>query len=157
MEALALDLADRAARLSGRAVTVACMRKPLIRATEAGGKSIDDPSEVAVHDLLADMNLSHPFVIVERTDGEPVDQHFMQVHLNDDFSYQVEYREGGDHLHFEAHVPWQGDIVGPEPVAKVLGDWMRGGDSWRTALPWTPLFPAGKDRPQSGGLGPDGR
>ncbi|MFD6326101.1 hypothetical protein ACFWOL_25285 [Streptomyces sp. NPDC058442] len=133
------------------------MRKPLIRATEAGGKSIDDPSEVAVHDLLADMNLSHPFVIVERTDGEPVDQHFMQVHLNEDFSYQVEYREGGDHLHFEAHVPWQGDIVGPEPVAKVIGDWMRGGDSWRTALPWTPLFPAGKDRPQSGGPGPDGR
>ncbi|MBT2364952.1 hypothetical protein J7E88_06350 [Streptomyces sp. ISL-10] len=102
---------------------------------------MDDPTYVEVHDLLADMNLSYPFVIVERTDREPVDQHFIQVHFNDDLSYQVEYRE---ELHFQAHVPSQGPVIGPEPVAKIIDDWMRDGDTWRTALPWTPLFPVEK-------------
>ncbi|MGW0699627.1 hypothetical protein ACWD0A_09885 [Streptomyces sp. NPDC002867] len=127
------------------------MTKPLIRASEAGGKSIDDPTYVEVHDLLADMNLSHPYVIVERRDREPVDQHYMQVHLNDDLSYQVEYREGREELHFQAHVPSQGPVIGPEPVAKVIDDWMRDREAWRTALPWTPLFPQkrGQFRPSS--------
>ena len=116
----------------------------LIRAFEAGGKSVDDPSYEEVHDLLADMNLSHPFVIVERRDREPVDQHFIQVYLHDDMSHQVEYREGSEKLHFQAHVPAQGDVIGVEPIAKVVADWMRDGDTWRTALPWTPWSPTGK-------------
>ncbi|MFF3323064.1 hypothetical protein [Streptomyces sp. NPDC002889] len=118
--------------------------KPLIRASEAGGRSIDDPSDEAVHDLLADMNLSWPFVIVERLDREPVDEHYMQVHLNGDLSYQVEYREGSADRHFQAHVPSQGDVIGPQPVARVISDWAHDRGGWREALPWTPWSPHGK-------------
>lgn len=118
--------------------------EPVIRAVEAGGNAVDDPTYVEVHDLLADMNLSHPYVIVERRDREPAGHHYMQVYLNDDLSYQVEYREGREELHFQAHVPSQGPVIGPEPVAKVIDDWMRDGVAWRTALPWTPLFPQEK-------------
>ncbi|MWA08936.1 hypothetical protein [Streptomyces sp. BA2] len=117
------------------------MTQPLFRASEAGGKSIDAPTDDEVHDLLADMNLSHPFVIIERTDRLPDGQHFMQVYLNEDISHQVEYREGGNELHFQAHVPSRGDVIGVQPVADVIADWMRDGPSWRTALPWAPLFP----------------
>ncbi|MEV4329777.1 hypothetical protein AB0K02_04430 [Streptomyces sp. NPDC049597] len=123
--------------------------EPVIRAVEAGGRAVDDPTCVEVHDLLADMNLSHPYVIVERRDREPAGHHYMQVCLNDDFSYQVEYREGREELHFQAHVPAQGPVIGPEPVAKVIDDWMRDGDAWRTALAWTPLFPQEKRQVRS--------
>lgn len=100
---------------------------------------MDDPTEEALHDLLADMNLSHPFVIFERLDREPVDQHYMQVYLNDDLSYQVEYREGGADKHFQAHVPRLGDVIGPGPVVKVMIDWAHDRGGWREALPWAPL------------------
>ncbi|MFG2409564.1 hypothetical protein ACGFR8_35595 [Streptomyces brevispora] len=38
------------------------MAKPVLRATEDGGRAVDDPTEDALHDLLADMNLRHRFV-----------------------------------------------------------------------------------------------
>ncbi|QKW05026.1 hypothetical protein HUT18_00315 [Streptomyces sp. NA04227] len=113
------------------------MTKAVFRAFEAGGRSIDEPTEDELHDLLADMNLSHPYVIFERRDREPVNEHYIQVYLNDDLSYQVEYREGGSDRHFEAHVPRQPSIVGPGPVAKVMYDWAHDRDGWREALPWT--------------------
>lgn len=39
------------------------MLKPVLRAVEAGGRTVDDPTEEALHDLLSEMNLSHRFVI----------------------------------------------------------------------------------------------
>lgn len=72
------------------------MLKPLLRAVDAGGRTVDDPSEEALHDLLAEMSLSCRFVILHRLDLEPVDQHYLQVYLNDDLSYRVEYREGSE-------------------------------------------------------------
>jgi hypothetical protein len=114
------------------------MAGPVIRAIEWDGKSWDDPSEDALHDLLADMNLRYRFVIVTRLDLEPEGQHFMQVYLNDDFSYQVEYREGSEDRHFQAHVPRQPEVIGCEPVARVLQDWAFDRAGWREALPWTP-------------------
>ncbi|MEU8508949.1 hypothetical protein AB0C40_30420 [Streptomyces brevispora] len=114
------------------------MAKPVLRALEDGGRAVDDPTEDALHDLLADMNLRHRFVILERLDLEPVTQHYMQVYLNDDMSYQVEHREGSADRHFQAHVPRPHEMTGPEPIAKVLTDWAHDRQGWREAMPWVP-------------------
>ncbi|MER5804919.1 hypothetical protein [Streptomyces mirabilis] len=78
------------------------MATPVLRAIEWDGTSWDDPSDEQLHDLLADMSLTWRFVVVQRLDLEPVGQHYMQVYLNDDLSYRVEYREGGPDRHFHA-------------------------------------------------------
>ncbi|MEO3787603.1 hypothetical protein ABGB12_30120 [Actinocorallia sp. B10E7] len=115
------------------------MTTPVLRATEWDGTSWDDPSDEKLHDLLADMNLTWRFVIVTRLDLEPADQHYMQVHLNDDLSYTIEYREGGPDRHFQAEVPRGHELLGLEPVARVLQDWSRRRPGWREALSWSPL------------------
>lgn len=116
------------------------MLKPVLLVVEAGGRTVDDPTEEVLHDLLSEMNLSHRFVILERLDLEPVDQHYIQVYLNDDLSYQVEYREGSADKHYQAHVPRLHEVFGPEePTAKVMMDWAHDRQGWREALPWTPM------------------
>ncbi|MEU6669087.1 hypothetical protein [Streptomyces sp. NPDC046727] len=117
------------------------MSTPVLRAIEADGTSWDDPSEERLHDLLADMSLSWRFVVVRRLDLEPADQHYMQVFLNDDLSYQVEYREGGPDRHFQAWVPREHGAFAVEPVAEVLNAWAFGRPGWREALPWVPWSP----------------
>ncbi|MCQ4208767.1 hypothetical protein [Streptomyces longispororuber] len=114
------------------------MTDPILRATEWNGTAWDDPSDEQVHDLLADMNLTHRHVVVARLDREPVDQHYIQVALNDDLSYQVEYRDGGPDRHFQAHVPCDGSPFAVEPVADVVAAWARDRPGWRDALPWRP-------------------
>lgn len=118
--------------------TVTGMRSPVLRATEADGTTWNDPSEEQLHDLLADMSLTWRYVVVVRLDLEPADQHYMQVHLNDDLSYQLEYREGGPERHFQAWAPRGHELFGVEPVARVLQDWACGRPGWREALPWVP-------------------
>ncbi|MGP3752551.1 hypothetical protein [Streptomyces sp. IBSNAI001] len=113
------------------------MGTPVLRAIEWGGTQWDDPSAEKLHDLLADMSLTWRFVVVERLDLEPAGQHYMQVHLNDDLSYQVEYREGGPDRHFQAHVPTDHSPFRVEPVADVLTAWAFGQPSWRDALTWS--------------------
>ncbi|WP_328907794.1 hypothetical protein OG230_35000 [Streptomyces sp. NBC_00234] len=114
------------------------MASPILRAIEADETVWDDPSDDRLHDLLADMSLSWRFVVVLRLDLEPADQHYMQVYLNDDLSYQLEYREGGPEKHFQAEAERGHEILGLEPVAKILQDWARGRPGWRDALPWRP-------------------
>lgn len=97
-----------------------------------------DPTEDALYDLLADMDLRNRFVILERLDLEPVDQHYMQAYLNDDLSYQVEYREGSAERHYQVHVPRPPEVIGPESIAKVMTDWGRDRQGWREAMPWGP-------------------
>jgi hypothetical protein len=117
------------------------MTAPVIRATEADGTDWDDPSEEKLHDLLADMSLNCRFVVVKRLDAEPEGQHYMQVYLNDDLSYQVEYREGGPDRHFQAWMPRDRGIFSVEPVAEVVQDWAAERAGWREALSWAPWSP----------------
>lgn len=117
------------------------MGTPVVRAMEWDGTAWEDPSDERLHDLLADMNLTARFVVVERLDREPAGEHYMQVYLNDDFSYQVEYRDGSAERHFQAHVPRQHSIIGCEPVARVLQSWAADRPGWREALSWTPWTP----------------
>ncbi|MCC3773298.1 hypothetical protein [Streptomyces sp. UNOB3_S3] len=114
------------------------MVKPVLQARTWNGDRWDDPSEDTLFDLLSEMNLRHRFVIVERLDSEPNGQHYMQVHLNDDMSCQIEFREGGPETHFQARVDGPFDLYGHETVARVLQDWAFGRPRWRNALPWVP-------------------
>ncbi|MFF2192570.1 hypothetical protein [Streptomyces sp. NPDC058157] len=114
---------------------------PVLQAVEADGTTWDDPSPDQLHDLLADMNLRWRFVIVRRLDLEPADQYYMQVFLNDDLSYQVEYREGGPDRHFQAWVPRTHEVFAVEPVAEVVQGWACGRPGWRDALSWVPWSP----------------
>ncbi|MFF9341548.1 hypothetical protein ACF1CG_17630 [Streptomyces sp. NPDC014773] len=116
------------------------MLKPVLRAVEESGRTVDDPTEEVLHDLLAEMSLSHRFVILDRLDLAPVGQHYIQAYLNDDLSYQVEYRAGSADKHYQAHVPRLHDVFGPEALtAKVMMDWAHDRQGWREALPWTPM------------------
>ncbi|MEU5437269.1 hypothetical protein AB0G73_28360 [Streptomyces sp. NPDC020719] len=121
------------------------MVKPVLRARSWSGECQDDPSEDALFDLLSEMNLRHRFVVVERLDSQPEGQHYMQVCLNDDMTCQVEFREGGPDLHFQARVDGPFDQRGHETVARVLQDWAVGRPGWREALPWVPWV--GPDEP----------
>ncbi|WP_086824434.1 hypothetical protein [Allokutzneria sp. NRRL B-24872] len=120
------------------------MTSPRIRATDAS-RTVDDPTDEQLHDLLADMSLRANFVVVERLPSDA--QHYVQVALDGEpgfGSYQVEYREGGPSAHFQALVlrdsEW-GSVYdrGFEQVVRVVQDWVADRPGWRTALPWTPL------------------
>lgn len=112
------------------------MPRPVLRAIEWDGKAWDDPSEDVLGDLLADLNLRWRFMIIERLDREPEGQHYLQVYLNDDLSYQVEYREGEASRHFQAHVPRRPELDGYELVRRVVAGWAFDRTGWRDALPW---------------------
>ncbi|HEY3503920.1 MAG TPA: hypothetical protein VGN37_14180 [Actinocatenispora sp.] len=115
------------------------MAKPLLRAIDDGGHAVDDPTRDALHDLLADLTLRNRFVILERLDLVPVDQHYMQAYLNDDVTYQVEYRDGGADKHFQAHyAPRPFEMFGPGPIADVMLGWAHDRQGWRAAMPWVP-------------------
>ncbi|MEE1820181.1 hypothetical protein PUR59_34865 [Streptomyces sp. SP18ES09] len=114
------------------------MATPVLQAVEAGGATWDDPSEDQLHDLLADMSLGSRFVVVRRLDLEPADQHYMQVYLQDDLSYQVEYRAGGPDQHFQTWIPRTHGMFAVEPVAELLQGWARERPGWRDGASWVP-------------------
>jgi hypothetical protein len=121
-----------------------------LRAITADGRELDNPSAVDLHDLLAEMNFRHAFLIVERPDLLPSGQHYMQVHMDRDIDpdkgrgYFVEYRDGGPDRHFRAvardDAPWD-MVYSPafERVVKVLQDWAFQRDGWRDAMSWERL------------------
>ncbi|MEY7972291.1 hypothetical protein AB8O38_09850 [Saccharomonospora xinjiangensis] len=117
------------------------MATPVLQAMQADGTTWDDPSADQLHDLLADLNLTLRFVVVTRLDLEPVGQHYFQVWLDDDLSYQVEYREGAPERHFQARVPREHEVFAVEPVARVLQGWASERAGWREALPWVRWSP----------------
>ncbi|MFC0041334.1 hypothetical protein [Actinomadura rayongensis] len=115
------------------------MARPLLRAVDEAGHAVDDPTRDALHDLLADMTLRNRFVILERRDREPADQHYMQAYLNDDMTYQVEYREGSADKHFQAHyAPRPFEMFGPGPIAEAMLAWAHDREGWQEAMPWHP-------------------
>ena len=67
-----------------------------------------------------------PFLILERED-----QHHIQAFLNDDATYQFEYRDGGPDAHFRFFTADCG------LVADVMWAWATEDPSWRTAVPWS--------------------
>jgi len=117
------------------------MAAPVLQAVDADGTTWDDPSAEQLHDLLAGLSFTCPFVVLRRLDSEPTGQHYMQVYLNDDLSCDVEFREGGPDRHFQARVPHDDEAFAVDAVAEVLQAWAFGRAGWRDALSWSPWAP----------------
>ncbi|MGK8524913.1 hypothetical protein ACRS6B_26745 [Nocardia asteroides] len=113
-------------------------------------RTIENPSETQLHDFLADMNSSVPFVIVDRLDGLEPGDYYIQVHLDEQVDpdeghgYIIEFRDGGPGAHFRATIsddaPW-GSAFSPAfgSVVKTVQDWAVQREGWRTALAWERL------------------
>jgi hypothetical protein len=119
----------------------------VLRVITADGRMHDNPSEVEIHNLLADMNFLYPFLIVERPDLLPTGEHYIQVHMDLDIDpgegrgYLVEHRDGGPDRHFGAitrdDAPWDSAFSPAfEQVVKVMQDWAFQRDGWREAMSW---------------------
>ena len=113
-------------------------------------RTIKEPSETQLHDILADMNLSAPFVIVDRLDDQEPGDHYIQVHLDERVDpklgrgYIVEFRDGGPEAHFRATVsddaPWDSAFSPAfDTVVNVIQGWAFQREGWRTALTWERL------------------
>jgi hypothetical protein len=112
------------------------MGQAITQVEDAAGERIDNPSERQLHDMLSHMNLRWRYVILSRYDKKPADQHYIQVYLNDDFSYHLEYRDGGPDRHFQTLIPAQPDPIGCEPVARVMYGWATDRPDWKGGLTW---------------------
>lgn len=106
-----------------------------LRASDASGRRLDDPTDTEVHDLFADLNARWPFAVVERVDREPADQFYFQIHLDYvgdqnpdadeevDVDYDVEFRDGGPDRHYHARITGLYGFAGMDLVHKVYRAW----------------------------------
>ena len=101
---------------------------PPNRIYDDAGTSAYEPTLERVTDMIDALDPGNRFVIVERSDLEPYDQHFMQAYLEDDGSWSVEYRAGDEAHHFGTHLaPDTTEVPG------LVWSWMHD-DEWRTAV-----------------------
>jgi hypothetical protein len=61
----------------------------------------------------------------------------MQVYLNEDATFDIEFREGGPQAHYRAR------HVKPGDTGDVLARWSADETGWREALPWERWQPDG--------------
>ncbi|WP_156877583.1 hypothetical protein [Shimazuella kribbensis] len=114
---------------------------PQLRAVNSSGQTWDDPDDVQLFDIVADLHL-HEFMIMQQL-NQPNDQYYMQIYVEEIFGnrfvrYQIEYRDGSPEAHYQAQIEYNVYIFG-NPVVTVLQQWIRGDESFRTSLPWEPL------------------
>lgn len=126
---------------------------PTLRAFDADGRTLHDPTDTEVHDLFADLTARCPFAIVERLDREPTDQFFFQIHLdyvNDqdpdadevDVDVDVEFRDGGPDKHYCARISGRQPFTIPQDLLhKVYRAWRSEDPELMHLLPWSLLKP----------------
>ena len=107
-----------------------------IRIYNEANTSIDAPTVEQVYDMLDGLALDCRFVLAERSDRAPSDQHFIQVYLEDDLSTALEYREGDEAHHFGAHLAPETAI---ETLTGIVWSWIVEDGAWRAAIDWLPL------------------
>ena len=124
------------------------MAAPTLRAFDASGRTLDDPSDTNVHDLFADLNARCSFAIVERLDREPTDQFYLQIHLDYvgdqdpdvdqevDIDYDVEFRNGGPDRHYRARITGLYGFAGLDLVHKVYRAWRTEDPELARLLQW---------------------
>jgi hypothetical protein len=130
-------------------ITIAPVAAPVLRAFDADGRTLDDPTDTEVHDLFSDLNARCPFAIVQRLDREPTDQFYFQIHLDYvgdqdadadeevDVDYDVEFRDGGPDKHYRARISGQQPFTIPEDLLhKVYRAWRTGDPELMHLLPW---------------------
>ncbi|WP_438490239.1 hypothetical protein [Streptomyces sp. S186] len=106
------------------------------RALTAAGAVYDSPDGETLYDLLSELNLALPFLVVERADGRDPEQHYIQVHLAEDGSCLVEYRDGGPDQHFRTIVAPPYAMKGHDEVAALVTSWAQDDGEWRLRGPW---------------------
>ncbi|WP_157171021.1 hypothetical protein [Nocardia araoensis] len=139
-----------------RIATIIRVSAPKLRASDASGQTLDDPTDTQVHDLFACLNARWPFAIVERLDREPTDQFYFQIHLEYvgdqdpdadkevDVDYDVEFRDGGPDKHYRARVTGGHTIAGKDLayiVYTVYRAWRTEDPQLETLLSWELLTP----------------
>ncbi|WP_147471692.1 hypothetical protein [Nocardia stercoris] len=127
------------------------MATSTLRASDANGRTLDDPTDTQVHDLFADLNARRPFAVVERLDREPAGQFYFQLHLDYvgdqnpdadepvDVDYDIEFRAGGPDQHYHARVTGEYSSAGTDLayiVYTVYRAWRTGDPQLKTLLPW---------------------
>ncbi|WP_433680311.1 hypothetical protein [Nocardia sp. CA-119907] len=127
------------------------MTAPKLRAIDASGRALDDPTDTEVHDLFASLNARWMFAIVERLDREPANQFYFQIHLDYvgdqnpdadeevDVDYDVEFRDGGPDEHYRARITGMYGFTGMDLVHKVFRAWRAEDPELRELLQWEPL------------------
>ena len=107
--------------------------EPVLRARPEVGEPRDDPSEDALFLLLEDIEAGEgTFLIVERTadlDGLT----YIQTLRQEDGSYIVEYREGGQESHLGTTVP---DM---RTAHRLLTGWAFEQPEWAAGFEWSPV------------------
>jgi hypothetical protein len=107
--------------------------EPILRAIPEVGDPRDDPSEDAMFLFLEDIEAgSGTFLIVERT-ADPDGLTYIQTLRQDDGSYIVEHREGGQETHLGTTVP---DM---REAHRVLTAWAFELPDWADGLDWSPV------------------
>lgn len=101
------------------------------RASNERGEVVEVPTSEDIRTLLSGLTSANRFVIVERLDAEN-DEHYMQVYLQDDGAYWLEYREGDADTHFQTsgrslRLIWQTFTM-----------WLYRLPGWRDAFIWRP-------------------
>ncbi|MEV5834408.1 hypothetical protein [Nocardia sp. NPDC052112] len=124
------------------------MTAPILKASDASGRTLTDPTDIEVHDLFADLNASWPFAIVERLDREPSGQFYFQIHLDYvghqdpnrdeevDIDYDVEFRDGGPDRHYGARITGLYGFAGMDLVYQVYRAWRAGDPRLADLLSW---------------------
>jgi hypothetical protein len=112
------------------------MKLPTLRATEANGDSWDDPETDKLRELVLGRTPDNRFLVVERHDRTTLWQHSVQVYLNDDGSFDIEFREGGPHSHFRTR------HVKPDEATDIVLGWSADEGGWREAQTWDSFDPA---------------
>lgn len=122
-----------------------------LRAFDASGRTLDDPTDTEVHDLFADLNARWMFAVVERLDREPAGQFYFQIHLDYvgdqnpdadeevDVEYDVEYRDGGQDRHYCARIAGPYGFAQMDLVHQAYRAWRAEDPGLRDLLSWTPL------------------
>jgi hypothetical protein len=100
-----------------------------LRAQTAAGRAYDTPNAALLLRLLNELGPGNQFLVVDRLDA-PNPEHYMQVYLETDGTFVVEYREGAVDRHFEAVV----DDV--QSAHAVLAGWAAGSAGWRDGCDW---------------------
>ncbi len=121
---------------------------PRLRAFDASGRTLDDPSDIEAHDLVASLNARWTYATVERLDREPAGQFYFQIHLDyggdqdadadeeprDD--YDVDFRDGGPDKHHCARITGLYGFAGMDLVHRVYRAWRAEDPALPELLSW---------------------
>lgn len=105
------------------------MAAKAFRAETASGRAYDAPTGALLLRLLGELGPGNQFLIVDRLDATN-DQHYMQVYLETDGTFVIEYRAGAADHHYEAVTADLRD------VHTVLTGWATDAPGWRDACTW---------------------